>query len=670
LELLDRLRALPSVLFAAWFSLLLVAYHIGIPPGTIPSHAITLLFAGLILAGAAGIGTHLLRLILPAADDGLLGSLLALGVGLGAVEVALLALLAAGATSAWTGWLVLAAGAVAAGRCASLWRGRFSTARECWREIARRRWAPPLLALALLAWLGALGAALAPAEFYDALIYHLAVPARYIASGGVGMIEGNYYARFPGGQGMLYALAILLRPDPIAAGSLAQLLHLATGAAAALATFEMGRRHLRLGSGLLGAALFATTPGVLLIAIYPIADLAAAFYGSLVLACLLEARAGEGGRRGWTRLAGLLAGLALGVKYTAAISVVAPAMIWLAWEARRLDRRRLADLALFALIAAAVFSPWMARNALLEGNPVAPYMASLFGGGKGPGLADELARRLPEDGGAAVAAHILSGPWRAGIERLGAGGYLGVAFILLIPFLLLGGTGGRQGPIQLIAVVGFTALAGWAATVQVTRYLFPALPAFALMAAEGAARLAGSGRLARSLLAACTGWLILHHVYLFGVLAFTINPFGVALGVEMPEDYLNRRVSYYPAASFINGSLPRDARVLLVGEGRTYYLEREVLANTPFDEKEVLRLAARAAARGDDLAAFLRAEGITHLLVSGPEMTRIARTAGAESYLSEAVPETREAVTRLLGGAGTHLLYERAGVRVLELVPD
>lgn len=659
-------------ILAGWFVLLASGYHLNFPTGTLPGHALTLLLAILILTAAAGIGWQLLGRILPRRPEAPLSYLLALGLGLGALALLVLAALAAGLTSPVVGWLVCAAGLAAAWRSFPGWRSAWSSVPPLCRDAAGRRWAAPGIAVAAAGWLLALGAALAPAQFYDALIYHLAVPDRYLTAGGIHAVEGNFYSLFPANQGMLYALAILIRGDRAAAGSLAQVLHLAMGALAVLATFTIGIRRLSPGVAVLGACLMAVVPGFLLIATYPIADLAVTFHAALMIASLLEAEAAGSAplRRRWCLLAGLLAGLALGTKYTAFASVLVPALAWLAWRARRLDRRRAADLALFALAAAALFAPWAVKNVAVAGNPVAPYFSGLFGAAvSGPSLSEELARRGPEAGTlAARAEHLLLAPWRIGTERLGAGGYLGVSFLLMLPFLFLRRR--HPPPVPALAIMAIFAFLAWSATVQVTRYLFPVLPALALLAAQGAAALVDLAPRARYLVGALVGWLMIHGVYLFAVLVFTINPFGVVVGVESPSDYLARRVAYYPAAAQINAHLPVDARILLVGEGRGYYIEREYAASTPFDPILVERFAAEAVRERLDLAAFLRREGFSHLLVNRAEMARVADLAGRVAFVEAPDPALGVAVNSLISGRGTRALFTRGSVAVLEIVGE
>ncbi|MCI0548623.1 MAG: hypothetical protein L0027_15230, partial [Candidatus Rokubacteria bacterium] len=298
-----RLQHLLAVVLAVWFAFLAVSYHRSFPAGTLPGHARSLLLALLILGSAAGLGAPLAERLAGASKASYATALLALGAGLGILELATLALIAAGLANPVSGWLLVGAGAMAGGRRlasrvdASL--GSLPEALVAMRDEVRACWwALPVLTLACAGWLAALGAALAPAEFYDALNYHLAAPDRFLAQGGAGAVPGNFYSLLPANQGMLYALGMLLSAGRIEAGTLAQVLHLLLGLLAVAATFIAGRSHLSPGVGILAAGLLATVPGVLLSATWPIADLAVTFHAALVLMLLVEARAEEGRSRG------------------------------------------------------------------------------------------------------------------------------------------------------------------------------------------------------------------------------------------------------------------------------------------------------------------------------------------------------------------------------------
>jgi 4-amino-4-deoxy-L-arabinose transferase-like glycosyltransferase len=101
-----------------------------------------------------------------------------------------------------------------------------------------------------------------------------------------------------------------------------------------------------------------------MLALYPLALATENVFFVLTLgAVLLLLRAGESGRLGTFALAGAAAGLA--VLTRSVILLFIPPAMWWAWRSARSLRGAL----VFACAAAAVVSPWVARNSLLAGRP-------------------------------------------------------------------------------------------------------------------------------------------------------------------------------------------------------------------------------------------------------------------------------------------------------------
>lgn len=232
------------------------------------------------------------------------------------------------------------------------------------------------------------------------------------------------------------------------------------------------------------------------------------------------------------------------------------------------------------------------------------------------------------------------------MTRMGAAGYLGPLFLMLVPPLLfMRRLPDVTRPVAVMAAVGF---AGWALTTQVTRYLFPVLPLIALLAALCARRLP------KMLTIPALSWILAYNLLLFFFFAGTIGGFGVVVGAEPAAEFLDRRVSYHPAMTWLAASTPADARVLFVGEGRGFYCPRAYAASTPFDVPLLERYAARA---GSDqaLLSTLREEGFTHLLVSGPELARTRNVTAGQT------------MGRYFPSGGPRLVFEKQDVRVYEL---
>lgn len=68
--------------------------------------------------------------------------------------------------------------------------------------------------------------------------------------------------------------------------------------------------------------------------------------------------------------------------------------------------------------------------------------------------------------------------------------------------------------------------------------------------------------------------------------------------------------------------LPPDARVLIVGEGRSFGMPRPHHASSPYDE-QLVQGVVEEAADAQAVATALRAAGWTHLFISRLELARL-----------------------------------------------
>ena len=100
----------------------------------------------------------------------------------------------------------------------------------------------------------------------------------------------------------------------------------------------------------------------------------------------------------------------------------------------------------------------------------------------------------------------------------------------------------------------------------------------------------------------------------------------------------------------VNRELSPDAKVLLVGDARPFYFQREVDYCVVFNRNPLVE-AVRAAQSDGAIVNWLRGHGHTHVLVNWPEVDRLRRSYG---FAPEITPE----LFARLGSHGLSILRE------------
>ncbi len=457
-----------------------------------------------------------------------------------------------------------------------------------WRARGWRGGAAAAVALPALIFLPA---ALAPPFFYDALVYHLALPWQALLEERLSPHPENLFATFP-------PLAQLVALFPLAAGldRVPALLHLASFVVAGTALAALGTRAgaprwaaILAGMALPLSPLAAPLPG------YPAAEgwFLAAVLGALAVA------AGGRDTRGGAVLAGLLAGIGAaarlqGLPWTVLVFGL------LAYR----SRRPLARLAAAAAGWLAGSAPWWLKNLVLLRDPAAP----LFWRRQG---IDTLWR----DAGSLAFSPSARGPFGAALRHA----VLSLEFAYLLPLILAAALacwtlrGARIGRWGAMAVFGLLA---WGMSGTLPRFLLPSLAVLLLLAAAGARTRAGS----------IAGGLALSFALVLGAAAS-----GVYVQALGGLRLLGRDAGSLASAATVNDplpafrearALPEDARVLFVGEARAFPFPRRFVSPSQHDVS-LLRDPIERLGSAREVIDWLRGRGFTHILVSRAEMVRL-----------------------------------------------
>ena len=446
---------------------------------------------------------------------------------------------------------------------------------------------------------------LAPPVFYDALVYHLGMPWTWLVNGSMAPVEHNLFSHFPLAASVVFLGPVRLGVPEAAAGLHWACLWLAVAAAVELAR-RLGAEQRAWVAGLCTAVSWHALWIAGVAAVDQLVVLAVAVAAVEMVVFLEDHR-----RRPWT--AGLALGLALAVKYTAAVPAAALLLASLAVRPRRWRWPVAAG-----AVAALSSSFWYLRNLLTTGNPVYPLFWGVFGG-RGWTAADN-ARYL-----ATVREGV--GGWRSLVEGTvqlldpgrGLGWWLPVAAVLAVGAAV---RGRREARVRWLLLACALTVSGWLATSHTTRYALVLGPLAGALAARG---LAGLGRAARRLAVAGLVLAALAGVGRWAV--FTFGELGWAhwlAGGRAAEEWRHRVTVNDPAPAWraADRLLPATSRILLVAEGRSWGCPRPHHASSAYDTQLVQRVVEETPS-AEAAASRLRGLGFTHMMINLGELARL-----------------------------------------------
>jgi hypothetical protein len=568
---------------------------------------IAILVAALIGWSAYGYGLPVLRRLGTLPAGRLERSILAVLMGAGMLTFGVLGIGLLGGLTAIVAWLIVGTGVLLT--LPAIRRTGWSSLQLQPRALHRPG---DLLAWACWTFLllsGSLNllAALAPISGTDVLAYHLAVPKLWVEEGRIRYVPGVYYSTAAFGLEMLFTLALLLG-SPIAA----QVTHFSFGLMAACLVYLLAVRAYGPRVGLLAATLFYAITDVSVQSSIALVDLGAAAY--LLAGILAALRWREQGGR-WYLVAALLAGFHAGTKMP---NLAAAETLWLAMAIDAVLRRELKatwrQICIAGTVVAVVAAPWFLRSWAWTGNPVYPYLNSVFHGRDFSAEASErqLSLQYYKTIGDRSLDRLLLAPFVLTVTPDAfRSGYLGPIYLAALPFLWLVplSRGAR-----LLLLIGLVALPTWYFLYPRLRTLLPVIGAVSGAAAAGLIGLIRLHPITRALaVGSFSAWLL---TSLAANGRYHLAAVPVALGLESHDSFLRRRLPqpdsqflWYQDFMAINQLLPREASVLL-WDTRGYYLDRPYIWANSVAQGLVPPEQQQQPA---ELVRALQARGITHV---------------------------------------------------------
>ncbi|MDD2922436.1 MAG: glycosyltransferase family 39 protein [Anaerolineales bacterium] len=525
--------------------------------------------------------------------------------------------------------------------------------RESAENVAH--WIPIGLSIAIgLAFLMSLTP---PIEDFDALLYHLTVPALWLRDGGLTSNQAltYWYPHIVEGS--------FVFPLALGVDAAAHLIHLFWLALTLLILWRWARQVWSDAIAWDAVAIVLTMPSLLWLASWAYTDYALTFSGVAALYAIWKWRNAEDKK--WIAIGGVMAGLAMGMKYTSfVIPLVCVALIFI-WEEENL--RRFKSAFQFSLAAALVAFPWYLRNWAWTGNPVYPFV---FGGRFWDSF---LAQRF-SGAGSGIGfdfAALLALPLTATLGTRDTNyfdGRFGPLFLILFPVTLWAYWRAYPEKIEqrraLLALhlLSLGGAAVWtfgvmnSAKLIQARYLFPALIPAAIPLAIGLNalyKLDAPKFKVSFIFRTMMAFLVFVNLLDFSLHTLIRNPIAVSLGMIPRQRYIEQRQPGYANALKLVNQVPADSKIYFLFEPRSYgatvYAEPDIINSHFLHDLWLYETPEK-------VAAAWKEQGYTHILIS---------TRGAEFFLKNNTDENLlfEQTKNLLveiseTQSGDYVLYE------------
>ncbi|MCP4247829.1 MAG: hypothetical protein GY778_12340, partial [bacterium] len=351
-------------------------------------------------------------------------------------------------------------------------------------------------------------------------------------------------------------------------------------------------------------------------------------FGMLALAALFRIR-GDPDRTGrWAALAGLFVGSACGCKYTAIGFIGLPLFVVVPIVTTGSVGRRALAMAVLLLASLAAYAPWGIKNLSMTGDPFFPLAGSVVGKhppGWGQAESEHFAATHAPNPNKRTAGRRLTALWRR-VLLDGDGGptrqRLGWSLFALAGWVAVARRRDRM--VQAFCVMLFVQFAFWLwGTHLYARFAVPLL--IALIGLIGNMMLESSrarrGVPALLLLGTASSLGFTGRLY-----AEHLRPAGEWISVEGATGFFTAGQGLgHEHLAVINDDLPGDARILMLGDAKAFYFQRQVDYCVVFNRNPLVTLL-RDGADAASVVDWLVHRGYTHVLVNWSEIRRLAKS--------------------------------------------
>lgn len=459
-------------------------------------------------------------------------------------------------------------------------------------------------------------ASLIPETFYDSLVYHLGVPLQWLQNHRIFSISSIHMSYYPFNIQLLYGIGILLKDE-----ILSSLIHFSLGILLVSIIYAFCKKYFKGGIALFASTIFYTVPLVGMVTSKTAIEVGLGVYEFLAVFSFIN-WASEN-KKEWFYLSGIFSGIALGGKYISGfctVSLIFAIFLKCLFFDREKFWQGLKKVIIFGLVSFSVASPWYIRNIATTGNPIYPFLSGKVGflQPRAWSFSDPPFYPLSLKS-------MLLLPWKSTMGRLQES-FSGPIFLLLLPLFFIFKNVSK--PVKLLWSYFIPYLLLWVIVGKgYLRYFIPALPILSIVASYYLFEVKENLFLRKGLVFVSCVIFLTNLEFLLSMQKVNRDPWGVALGFQTKEDYLKTQrpsypCPYYGTINWANRNLPKEAKILFIGECRGYYSKRKFVCGAAADFAPLIEYI-KETENAEALYSRLNEEGITHFLINLKEAIRL-----------------------------------------------
>ncbi|MBN2191132.1 MAG: glycosyltransferase family 39 protein [Candidatus Aureabacteria bacterium] len=557
------------------------------------------IFMVFILWVASSAGRTVLGAVRLVSGSRLRDFVLSCGIGLGMIILFVSAFASAGLLRSWTGLVVLTLiAAIGFKNLLKSLREFPGLAKMMFSlRLSVVQWS--LVLILAVAVFSALIAAAAPPTGMDSLVYHLNLPKEFIKHHGIYAVPFDVNALWPLNIEMLFLFGLLFKNAVIA-----KMFNFSAGVLCLFSIYLISRRFASKTASLAAAALFYLMPVIVSQSGYAYVDVAITFFCSLMVMLFLDYA--EEGKKETAMLAGLFAGILVGAKFTNCLiaGVIFGAFIINDLVKRNRMRRIFINAVLFISVAVLVACHWYIRAYIIRGNPVFPFLQSVFG--------NDVTREFRASASNTGFYAFILTPFKAVFRPELYGGtanQIGPVPLAFLPVVVVAVWRNRTAKIMLSCFLAYYFM--WFFVKQNLRFLLPGMVMYCPLIGLGLDYLYRSLRTAFAVFSAVTASVI---VMFAGTALYYAAPAApLFFGNEYEENYLLKTEPTCGLGFAVEKNIPEDKTVLMIGEIKRFYINRKTIRADGF---YYMSDYCEKVQSEKDAAVFLKDAGVEYVISS------------------------------------------------------